>query len=134
MKFIRLSHDGVIWNFDRDVSNAILLVFIRGWGRWFTCCYFFSTLVCCYWCILIIIIIPVVRLHSLIGPHWSVVVLFDPRFPSFGNFDSTILIEVVGMKSYIDCLFDPTCVPVGVTTNKLSLAPNSLFNHINHFN
>ena len=25
----------------------------------------------------------------------------------------------------MDSLFDPTCVPVGVTINKLNLAPNS---------
>ena len=29
MNFIRLSHDGVTMDVDRDVSTAILLVFIR---------------------------------------------------------------------------------------------------------
>ena len=48
---------------------------------------------------------------------------FDPH-PSFGNVDSVIPIDVAGMKSYMDGLFDPTCVPVGVTINKLNLAPN----------
>ena len=62
---------------------------------------------------------------SLIGPHKSAaVVSFDRGYPSFGNFDSAIPINVVGMKSYMDSLFDPTCVPVGVTINKLNLAPN----------
>ena len=83
-----------------------------------------STLVRCYWCISILTIIPVERWCSLIGPHWSAVVLFDRGYPSFGNFDSIIPIDVVGMKSYMDSLFDPTCVPVGVTINKLNLAPN----------
>ena len=84
-----------------------------------------STLVRCYWCISILIIIPVVRWCSLIGPHKSAaVVSFDRGYPSFGNFDSAIPINVVGMKSYMDSLFDPTCVPVGVTINKLNLAPN----------
>ena len=54
----------------------------------------------------------------------SAVVLFDRGYPSFENFDSIIPIDVVGMKSYMDSLFDPTCVPVGVTINKLNLAPN----------
>ena len=48
----------------------------------------------------------------------------DRGYPSFGNFDSTIPIDIAGMKSYMDSLFDPTCVPVRVTINKLNLAPN----------
>ena len=40
------------------------------------------------------------------------------------NFDFTILIDVVGMKSYMDSLLDPTCVPVGIRINKLNFAPN----------
>ena len=48
--------------------------------------------------------------------------LFDCGHPSFGKVDSAIPIDVVGMKSYMDSLFDPTCVPVGVTISKLNLA------------
>ena len=51
--------------------------------------------------------------------------LFDSRYPSFGNFDSTIPIDVVGTKSYMDSLFDPTCVPLRLTINKLNFAPIS---------
>ena len=102
----------------------MLLVFIRRWGRLFTCC-ICSTLIRCYWWISILIIIPVVRWCFLIGPHKSAVLLFDRGYPSFGNVDSAIPIDVVGLKSYMDSLFDPTCVPVGVTINKLNLAPNS---------
>ena len=40
------------------------------------------------------------------------------------DFDSIIPFDVVGMKSYMDSLFDPTYVPAGVTINKLNLAPN----------
>ena len=83
-----------------------------------------STLVRCYRCISILIIIPVVRWCSLIGPHKSAVVLFDRGYPSFGNVDSAIPIDVVRMKSYMDSLFDPTCVSVGVTINNLNLTPN----------
>ena len=34
--------------------------------------------------------------------------LSDRRYPSFRNFDSTISIDVIRMKSYMDSLFDPT--------------------------
>ena len=50
---------------------------------------------------------------SLLDPHKSAVVLFDRGYPSFRSFDSAIPIYVVGMKSYMDSLFDPnaTCKP-----------------------
>ena len=44
--------------------------------------------------------------------------LFDREYPSFGNFDSTISIDVVEMKSFMDSLYDPTCVPVGGLTHQ----------------
>ena len=114
-----------LWVVDRDVSTTTLLVFIRRWGR------FLRVAICsmlgrCYWCISILIIIPSIWCFSLIGPlcGWSAVVLFDRRYSSFRNFDSTICIDVIRMKSYMDSLFDPTCVPVGVTINKLNFLPN----------
>ena len=82
-----------------------------------------STLVRCYWCISIFTVIPVVRWWSLVGPHWSAVVLFDRRYPSFGKFNSSISTDVLGMKSYVGNLFDPSCVSVRVTISKLSFAP-----------
>ena len=80
----------------------------------------------CYWCISILIIIPTIRCCSLTGPlcGWAAVVLSDRRYPSFRNFDSTISIDVIRMKSYMDSLFVPTCVPVRVTINKLNFFPN----------
>ena len=80
-----------------------------------------SMMVRCYWCISILIIIPTIRCCSLTGPlrGWSAVVLSDRRYPRFRKFDSTISIDVIKMKSYMDSLFDPTCVPVRVTLNKL---------------
>ena len=39
MNFIRLSHDGVTFDVDRDVSTATVLVFIRRRDRSFTCRY-----------------------------------------------------------------------------------------------
>ena len=47
---------------------------------------------------------------SLGGPlsHDSpVVVFFDRGHPHFWNFDSTIPVDVVRVKSYVNCLFDP---------------------------
>ena len=83
-------------------------------------------LVRCHWCISILIIIPTIRCCSLIGPlcDCSAVVLSDRRYPSFRNFDSAISIDVIRMKSYMDSLFDPTCVPVRVTINELNFFPN----------
>ena len=81
-----------------------------------------SMMVRCYWCISILIIIRTIRCCSLTGPFcvWSAVVLSDRSYPSFSNFDSTISIDVIRMKSYMNSLFDPTCVPVRVTINKLN--------------
>ena len=39
MTFLSLSHNGVTLDADRNISTAILLVFIRQWGRLFTCRY-----------------------------------------------------------------------------------------------
>ena len=71
-----------------------------------------------------LIIIPVIKWCSLIGLHKSAVVLFDRGYPSFWRVNSAIPIDVVGMKSYMDSLFDLTCVLVGVMINKLNLDPN----------
>ena len=50
--------------------------------------------------------------------------LLDYRHPCFRNFDSTISVDVIRMKYYVDGLFKPTSVPVWVMINKLSLVPN----------
>ena len=91
----------------------------------------FSMLVCCYWCILILIIILVVRWCFLIGPHKLAVVLFDGGYPSFWNVDSAISIDVVGMKSYMDSLFDLMCESgrsryINLTLLQIGICPVSL--------
>ena len=90
-----------------------------------------SMLFRCYWCILILIIIPTIRCCSLSGPFcgWWAVVLSDRRYPSFRNFHSTISLDVIRMKSYMNSFFDPTCVPVRVTINKLNFFPNKKMSH-----
>ena len=129
MNFIHLSHDGVtlliaIFQLQYCKSSS---------GNEVNCLHvtICSKLVHCHWCISIFIIIPVVRWFSLIGPHWSAVVLFDHGYPSFGNFDSTIPINVVGMKSYMDSLCHLTCVPVesqsiNLTLLQIGICPISL--------
>ena len=108
-----------------DVSTAILLVFIKWWGRLLRVA-ICSTLVSCCWCISIHIIIPTFWRCSLISPHrnWTAAVLFDCRYPCFRNFDSTTSIDVICMKSYMDSFLDSSCVPVRVTINKLDFVPN----------
>ena len=67
------------------------------------------------------------QLLKVVFPHRSSSTgccVFNWGYPGFGNFDSTISIHVVGMKSYMDILFDRTRVQVGITINKLNLAPN----------
>ena len=49
--------------------------------------------------------------------------LSDRRHPCFRNFDSVDSIDVIRMKSYLDSLFDPKCVSVRVTIDKLDLIP-----------
>ena len=46
--------------------------------------------------------------------------LSDRRYPCFRNFNSAVSIDVIRMKSYVDSLFDPACVSVGVTIDKLN--------------
>ena len=44
----------------------------------------------------------------------------------FRNFNSTIPDDVIRMKSYVDSILDPTCVPVTISINKLDLVPNRM--------
>ena len=48
-----------------------------------------------------------------------VVVFLDRGHPCFRNFCSTIPVDVVRVKSYVDRLCDPACVPMRNTINKL---------------
>ena len=45
--------------------------------------------------------------------------LFDRGHPRFWNFYSTILVDVVRVKSYMNCFFDLARVVIRVTINKL---------------
>ena len=55
------------------------------------------------------------------GPlsHCSPVVVFlDCGHPRFWNFYSTIPVDVVGVKSYVNCLFDPALVVIRVAVSE----------------
>ena len=47
-------------------------------------------------------------------------VYFDRGHPHFRNFRSTVPFDVVMLKSYENCLFDPASVPVRITINKFN--------------
>ena len=62
--------------------------------------------------------------HSVICSLGSPVVVFFGRgHLCFWNFYSTIPVDVVRMKSYMNCLFDPARVVIRVTINKLYFVP-----------
>ena len=47
--------------------------------------------------------------------------ILDRGHPCFGDFYSTIPVDVVGVKSYVNRLFDPACVTMRITINNLLL-------------
>ena len=47
-----------------------------------------------------------------------VVVFFDRGHPRFWNFYSTIPVDVVGVRFYVNCLCDPARVVIRVTINE----------------
>jgi len=121
-RFIRLSHDGIAlscWSQRFDCNTASLhqamrsIVYMSLFVAWWFAAIgaFRSSLL--------------FRLLDVVPSQVCFVVgrllcFLDYRYPSFRTFDSTISVDVIRMKSYMDSLFDPTCVPVRVTINKLN--------------
>ena len=73
---------------------------------------------------------PSLLFHSVIcslgGPLSQgspVLVFFNRGHPCFWNFFSTIPVDVVRVKSCMDCLFDPVRVVIRVTINKPYFVP-----------
>ena len=68
---------------------------------------------------------------SLGGPlsHGSPVVVFSGH-PRFWNFYSSIPVDVVRVKSYKNCLFDPERVVIRVMINKLYFVPEWLMSGV----
>ena len=44
----------------------------------------------------------------------------------FRNFNSTIPVGIIRVKSYVDSFLDPTCVPVWISINKPDLVPDRI--------
>ena len=66
---------------------------------------------------------------SLGGPllyRSPVVVFLDRGYPCFRNFNSTVPVDVVRVKSYVNSFLDPMCVPVRISINKLDLIPDRI--------
>ena len=66
---------------------------------------------------------------SLSGPllyRSPVVVFLDHGHPCFRNFNSTIPVDVIRVKSYVNGFLDPACVPVRISINKLDLIPDRI--------
>jgi len=66
---------------------------------------------------------------SLSGPllyRSPVVASFDRGHPCFRNFNSTIPVDVIKVKSYVDNILDPKCVPVRISKDKFDLVPNRM--------
>ena len=83
------------------------------------------------WCISILGVHSVIC--SLAGSlsHGSpVVVFFDRGHPRFWNFYSTIPVDVVRVKSYMNCLFDSERVVIRVMINKLYFVPEWLMSGV----
>ena len=58
------------------------------------------------------------------------VVFLDHGHPCFQNFYSTIPVDVVRVKSFVNHLFDPACVLVRITINKLYLVPKRVVSSV----
>ena len=79
------------------------------------------------WCIWILAVHSVIcSLGSPLSHGSPVVVFFDRGHPRFWNFYSTIPVDVVRVKSYMNCLFDFARVVMRVMINKLYFVPEWL--------
>ena len=60
--------------------------------------------------------------------------LSDHRHPHFRNLNSTVSVDVVKVKSYVNTLFNSMRVPVRVLVNKRHLVPEPMMpGHIGIF-
>ena len=65
-------------------------------------------------------------LSGLLLYHSPVVVFLDCGYPCFRNFNSTIPVDVIRVKSYVNSFLYPTCLPVRLSINKLDLIPDRI--------
>lgn len=55
------------------------------------------------------------------------VVFLDRRYPSLWDFYSTVHVDVVRAKAYVDCLFYSTRVEMGIMFDKIYFVPVWVF-------
>ena len=110
--------------------DCILLVFFRWWG-WLVMRDLIKHDVLLW--LVVFQQLWLVHFRSLLFNQWfapshgsPVVVFFDGGHPRFWNFYSTIPVDVVWVKSHMNCLFDPARVVIRVTINKLYFVPEWL--------
>ena len=86
------------------------------------CC---DWLVCnsCDWYISILAVLVICSLGSLLSYGSCAVVFLDRGHPCFWNFYSTVPVDVVRVKSYVNHLFDPAYVTMRITIDKLHFIP-----------
>ena len=113
--------------------DCILLVFIRRWGRLVTLPFLSNILRCdwlifsrCDWCISILAVSVCCSFGGPLSYGSPLVVFLDRGYPCFRNFYSTIPVDVVKVKSYVNRLFDPACVPMSITINNCTSFPSGL--------
>ena len=59
--------------------------------------------------------------------YGSLVIVFLNRgHPRFWNFYSTVPVDVIRVRCYVNCLFDHAGVPVRITINKPNIIPKRL--------
>ena len=77
----------------------------------------------CDWCISILVVSVCCSFGGPLSYGSPAVVFLDRRYPCFRNLYSTIPVDVVRVKSYVNRLFDPACVPMRIMINKLYFVP-----------
>ena len=82
----------------------------------------------CDWCISILAVLVCCSFGGPLSYGSPVVVFLDRGHPCFRNFYSTIPVDVVRVKSYVNHLIgthavNPACVPIRITINNLYFVP-----------
>ena len=80
----------------------------------------------CDWCISILAVSVCCSFGGPLLYGSFVFVFLDRGHPCFQNFYSTIPVDVVRVKSYVNRLFDLACVPMRIMINKLYLIPKQV--------
>ena len=128
----RCSH---VW-YRSQLFDCILLVFFRQWstGHARSSKGWCSATISCFsnssnWCISILAVHSVICSHSDLFTQWFapsavrchtallLLCFLIVSIHRFWNFYSTIPVDVVRVKSYMNCLFDPARVVIRVTIN-----------------